>query len=181
MHRGHRCVVRTLICHLISVHALACSVDPSFVESRPPLTVEGQALLDSLEGTWSLQVTVSGDCPSEWRRALPSGQVIFRADGGGLSITRVGASAPDFTLYPMDGDTLTYSTTASVAGCSAQESAEFILESLADSTAQGTLYVDLSRDDTPACEAFLDDTGVPSSCRTTTEFMGIRLSSALGN
>ena len=69
----------------------------------------------------------------------------------------------------------------SIAGFSAQESAELIIETLVGSTAQGTLVVDLYRDDTPACDAFLDDTDVPSSCRTTTEFMGIRLSSAPGN
>jgi hypothetical protein len=160
---------------------IGCAFEPTVTEDRPSLTAEGQQLLNQMEGRWSLQVTLAGDCPSAWRRGLPSGQVVFHVDNGALQISAQGSGVTEFIFYPVDGDTLTYSTTVAAAGCSAQETAELEVESLGNSSVQGMLHVDLRRADTPACDAFLDDTDLPSSCRTTTTFTGIRLSPAPGS
>ena len=100
------CAARTVLMSFLMMLAHGCSVEPVVTETRPPLTVEGQELLDRLEGKWSLQVTVAGDCPPEWRRALPAGQVTCRADSGALYVSSVGSASPDFTLYPVDGESL---------------------------------------------------------------------------
>ena len=172
--------VRCVECIVAVCLALAagCNAEPTVTENRPPLTVEGQELLNRLEGRWSLQVAVTGNCPSEWRRALPSGQAVFTVDGGVLQISALGSDMAEFTFFPVNADTLMYSTTASMAGCSLQESAEFVVESVGASSAQGVMHVDLKRSNTPGCDALLDDADLPEACSTSTAFMGVRISMA---
>ena len=170
-----------LCCIGVWVFSVSCAAEPTITEVIPPLTDEGRHLLERLEGGWSLQITVSSTCPSEWRRELPAGQVVFAVEDGALRIQERGSSLTLFTLYPVDDTTLVYSATASLVGCTARERAELVMETLTSSTSSGTFQVDITRDNAAACDAWFDDEGLPESCTTTTTYQGLRLGAALGS
>ena len=155
--------------------ASACSPEPQVSLDVPRFAPQSATTLITPHlGQWTVLANSYSDCPSQWRRVMPTGQTVWRQAGESLVIESANGSEPSAELWPADEQTLIRTMDVGWMGCNATESITLVVESRGPYWATGFFSAQLHHDGSDACEALAQHVDLPSSCETTMTWLARR-------
>ena len=146
-------------------------------QQQTEMSVTTSDVLYELEGAWLTEVTIGTNCPTEYRRFLPSGNTSWTVQDEQLHIQdRPGTQ--NILLWPMQDSTFFNRNTITVHGCEITEELTLFIDENTNFWANGQFISVLHHDGSNLCSQLANEMTLPDRCENETTWRARKLNSS---